>query len=46
MTNEINVADDTAKAALEALEQAYAYFDAETEVTCETPEYCEYLTAA
>ncbi|WP_168199202.1 hypothetical protein [Pseudorhodobacter turbinis] len=46
MTNETNAADIKAKAALEVLEQAYAYFDAETEITCETPEYCEYLTAA
>jgi hypothetical protein len=35
-----------ATAALEALHQAYAYFDVEAAVTCETPEYCEYLSAA
>jgi hypothetical protein len=35
-----------AQAALEALAQAYAYFDAEPEVSRETPEYYEYLTAA
>ena len=39
-------AEAHAKAALRALEQANAYFDAEAEVTCETPEYCAYLAAA
>ena len=48
MLDKIKPADAkaNAKAALEALEQANAYFDAEADVRCETPEYCAYLTAA
>lgn len=46
MLDKIKPADAKAEEALRALEQANAYFDAEAEVTCETPEYCAYLAAA
>ena len=42
----VNDAAVKAQAALDILAEAYAYFNAETDVVCETPEYCEYLMAA
>jgi hypothetical protein len=36
----------TAEAALAILAEAWAYFDAEAEISCDTPEYFEYLIAA
>lgn len=46
MENAENPNATKAQAALDTLAESCAYFDAEPEVVCETPEYAEYLIAA